>query len=66
MQERGRSGTSTLGFRPRVHRKCAHRAKEYLAAMGRCPNRNESSFSLKLSLPTLETCFHLLTKTSTG
>jgi Polysaccharide deacetylase len=27
----------------RVHRKCAHCAKEYLAAMGRSPSRNESS-----------------------
>src|SRR5262249_12734917 len=26
----------------RVHRKCAHCAKEYLAAMGRSPSRNES------------------------
>jgi hypothetical protein len=27
----------------RVHRKCAHCAKEYLAAMGSSPSRNESS-----------------------
>src|SRR5262249_45710048 len=26
----------------RVHRKCAHCAKEYLAAMGRSPSRNDS------------------------
>src|SRR5262245_55081733 len=26
----------------RVHRKCAHCAKEYLAAMGRSPSRNKS------------------------
>jgi len=29
------------------------------------PSRDESSFCLKLSRPTLDTCFHLLTKTST-
>src|SRR5262245_26558583 len=30
------------------------------------PSRDESSFCLKLSRPMLDTCFHLLTKTSTG
>ena len=35
----------------RVHRKCAHRAKDYLAAMGRSPSRNESlSFERRVAV----------------